>query len=155
MNADASGHDGLCWRTVLRQGEVMLLEIPSSTEYVSIACHAIEGIARRMTFTANEVEDIKLAVGEACTNAVKHGPALEESPNVEIKCSVHPDGLTVEIRNSTIGRVHPHIPTKLDASHESGRGLYMMRKLVDEVDMKWEHCSATVKLFKKLTATAA
>ena len=137
----------------MRQGEVMLLEIPSSTEYVSIARRAIEGIARRMTFTANEVEEIKLAVGEACTNAVKYGPAVD-SPNVEIRCSVHPDGLSVEIRNATPYRVHPHIPTKLDTSRESGRGLYMMSRLVDEVDMKWERRSATIKLFKKLSATA-
>ncbi len=138
----------------MRQGEVIFLEIPSSTEYVSIACHAVEGIARRMTFTANEVEDIKLAVGEACSNAVKHGLALEDSPNVEIKCSVHPDGLSVEIRNSIADIIPPHIPTKLDESRESGRGLYMMCKLVDEVDMKWERCSATIKLFKRITAVA-
>ena len=134
----------------MRQGEVMLLEIPSSPEYVAVARRAVESIARRMPFSSGEIEDITLAFGEACTNAVKYGCPTDDSPNVEIRCSVLPDGLCIEIRNNTADCSHPPVPTEPDLTREGGLGLYMIRKLVDEVDMSWMDHSAVVRLFKKM-----
>jgi len=136
----------------LRQGEVMLLEIPSSPEYVAIARGAVELIARRMPFSPGEVEDLKLAFGEACANAVKYGSPTDDEPNVEIRCSVLADGLCMEIRNNTSARVRPTVSAHPDLTREGGLGLYMIGKLVDEVDMTWENHSATVRLFKKMRA---
>lgn len=132
----------------------MFLEIPSSPEYVAIARRAVEGIARRMTFTPSQIEDLKLAFGEACANAVKYGLPTDESPNVEIKCIVLPDGLSVEISNNICDGVCLNITSEVDLSREHGRGLYMIRKLVDEVDMKWNSQVATVRLFKRVSAVA-
>lgn len=139
----------------LRQGEVIHLEIPSAPEYVAIARHAVEGIARRMQFTPSQIEDLKLAFGEACTNAVKYGCPCEEYPNVEIKCVVLEDGLLVEIRNSVSDCSCPTVPSMPDFTHEGGRGLYMMRQLVDEVDMTWSPELAVVKMFKRTEVPAA
>lgn len=138
----------------MRQGEVMLLEIPSSPEYVAIARRAVESMARRMSFSPNEIEDITLAFGEACTNAVKYGCPTDGSPNVEIKCSVLPDGLCIEIRNNIADCAHPWVPIEPDLTREGGLGLYMIRKLVDEVDIRWKNHSAVVRLFKKMNSPA-
>ncbi|MCL5103260.1 MAG: ATP-binding protein [Armatimonadetes bacterium] len=139
----------------MRQGEVVFLEIPSSPEYVAIARHAIEGIARRMKFTPSQVEDLKIAFGEACTNAVKYGCPCEDASNVEIKCSVLKDGLSVEIRNSISECEHPQVPAQPDVTREGGFGLYMMRQLVDEVDLTWSSETAIVRMFKRTEAPAA
>ena len=72
----------------MRQGEVVELEIPSAPEYVSVVRNAVEGIARRMEFSAGEIDDLKVAVGEACTNAVKYGCRDADSPCVAIRCIV-------------------------------------------------------------------
>ncbi|HOM71293.1 MAG TPA: ATP-binding protein, partial [Armatimonadota bacterium] len=56
----------------MQEAHQIRLEIPSATEYVGVVRRAVEGIARRMNFDSSEVEDLKLAVGEACTNAIKH-----------------------------------------------------------------------------------
>lgn len=139
----------------MRQGEVVLLEIPSSPEYVAIARHAVEGIARRMSFTSSQIEDLKLAFGEACTNAVKYGCPCDESPNVEIKCIVLEEGLWVEVRNNISGCDHPRVPSHPDLTREGGLGLYMIRQLVDEVDMAWSPETATVRIFKRTQVPAA
>lgn len=133
---------------------MMLLEIPSSAEYVSVARQAVEAIARRMPFNQDQIEDLKLAFGEACTNAVKYGTSEGVDLTVEIKCTVQPDGLSIEIRNSTNGAVYPFIPKPHDLTREGGLGLYMIRKLVDEVDMSWEQHTATVRLFKRVGQAA-
>ncbi|MCE5199125.1 MAG: ATP-binding protein [Armatimonadota bacterium] len=138
----------------MRQGEIMQLEIPRSPEYVAIARHAVEGIARRMRFAPNQIEDLKLAVGEACTNAVKHGCATEDSPTVEIKCVVLPEGLSVEIRNGIEAGELPCIPVKPDPTKEGGFGLYMIRQLMDEVILNWDANTAIIKMLKKIGASA-
>ena len=135
----------------MTQGEVVELEIPSAPEYVGIVRQAVEGIARRMRFDAAQVEDLKLAVGEACTNAVKYSCHREGSPNVMVRCVVCPEALVVEIRNSIAESPSPEVPDEPDLDREGGLGLYMMQQLVDQVDLSWETDTAVVKLLKRLT----
>ncbi len=134
----------------MEQGEVVELEIPSAPEYVSVVRRAIEGIAQRMRFDANQIEDLKVAVGEACTNAVRHGCPRDESQGVAIRCTVRPDGLAVEIRNSTAGCVSASVPHEPDLRKEGGLGLYIIRELMDEVDFRWEDDLAVVTMVKRL-----
>jgi len=139
----------------LRQGQVVELEVPSAPEYVSIVRQAVEGIARRMEFDEVQIDDLKLAVGEACTNAVRHGCAKDELQHIAIRCSVMSDGLAVEIRNNITECEEPHVPTQPDVTREGGFGLYLIRKLMDEVDIVWDHETAVVKMLKRLKAKAA
>lgn len=134
----------------MRHGEVVEMEIPSAPEYVGIVRHAIEGIARRMSFDAVQVEDLKIAVGEACTNAVKYGCPRDDAHMVGIRCTVLVDGLMVEVSNSIVDCAHPRVPVKPDLSREGGLGLYLIRHLVDEMHITWGSETATVRMLKRL-----
>ena len=134
----------------MRQGEVVELEIPSAPEYVAIVRHAVEGIARRMEFDLAQIEDLKLAVGEACTNAIRHGCPQPDTSNVQIRCIVANDGLLVEIRNGIADCCFPGVPANPDLQREGGLGLYLIRQLVDEVDFQWDDHTAVVKMLKRL-----
>jgi serine/threonine-protein kinase RsbW len=50
----------------------IVLHIPSRPEYVRVVRLALLGIASRMEFSFDDVEDMKLAVSEACNNAILH-----------------------------------------------------------------------------------
>lgn len=139
----------------LKQGQIVELEIPSSPEYVSIVRHAVEGIARRMDFDDVQIEDLKLAVGEACTNAVRHGCAKDGLQHIAVRCMVLSDGLSVEIRNEITDCDVPLVPVNPDLSREGGLGLYLIRKLMDEVDIVWEPETAVVKMLKRLRSNVA
>ena len=76
---------------------------PDRLEYVSIVRQAVEGVARRICFDAVQVQDIKLAVGEACTNAVEYGCPSDEAHNVQVRCEVRIDGLMIEVSNNISG----------------------------------------------------
>jgi serine/threonine-protein kinase RsbW len=136
----------------LRYGEVVEMEIPSAPEYVGIVRHAVEGIARRMAFEPGDIDDLKLAVGEACTNAVRHGCPNGRDHNVEIRCVVLAEGLQIEITNSILDCEHPRVPIKPDLQKEGGLGLYLIRQLVDEVDLLWDTDTATVRMLKRKPA---
>lgn len=133
----------------MRQGEVVELEIPSSPEYVAIARQAVEGIARRMDFAAAQIEDLKLAVGEACTNAVKYGCPREDCHNVGIRCTVCEGGLLVEVRNNITDCESPCVPAEPDLGREGGLGLYLINELVDRVDFEWNDDTAVVKMLMR------
>ena len=134
----------------MRQGEVVELEIPSEPEYVSVVRRAIEGIAQRMRFSNSQIDDLKVAVGEACTNAIKYGCPKGDARSVAVKCVVRGDGLMVEIRNSIADCSEPCVPIEPDLRREGGLGLYLMRHLMDEVDLQWEDETAVVTMVKRL-----
>ena len=57
----------------------IVLHIPSRPEYVRVVRLALLGIASRMEFSFDDVEDMKLAVSEACNNAILHAdPTLTD-----------------------------------------------------------------------------
>lgn len=135
----------------MKHGEIVQLEIPSSPEYVTVVRHAVEGLAKRLQFSNGQIEDLKLAVGEACTNAVKYGcPAEDNTHLVEIRCTVVSNGLVIEISNNIAECKSPTVPNKPDLTREGGLGLYLMRKLMDEVDLTWDSDVATVRMLKRL-----
>ena len=139
----------------MRQGQIVELDVPSSPEYVGIVRHAVEGIARRMNFDEFQIEDLKLAVGEACTNAVRHGCAKDDLQHIAVRCTVMNDGLSVEIRNDIRNCDAPDVPAQPDTTREGGYGLYLIRRLMDEVDIVWEPETAVVKMLKRLSPHAA
>ena len=78
---------------------VLELDIPSRPEYIAIVRLVVASVASARRALADErIDDLKLAVSEACTNAIEHA-ALEcrSHDDIEIRCQVEPDGLIVEV----------------------------------------------------------
>jgi anti-anti-sigma factor len=49
------------------------LRIPSKPEWVAVARLAVAAIANRLPFSVEEIEDLKLAIAEACTICIQQG----------------------------------------------------------------------------------
>ena len=125
------------------------LEIPSAAEYVGVVRKAIEGIARRMPFAETDIEDLKLAVGEACTNAVKHGCPSQHHPFITVICKVNKNSLEIEVRNALAGgEPCPSLLSVPKADKEGGMGLYIIQELMDEVDIVWKDHTASIRMVK-------
>lgn len=113
---------------------VVELRIPSRPEFVGVARLAILGVASRMPFSYDEVEDIRLAVGEACNTAVERAiKANKTDTDIVIRSEILDGKLTVKVKDDA--DVLPIIPeasaspTDLD---EQGLGALLMELLVDE-----------------------
>lgn len=52
--------------------DIVEMKIPAKPDYVAIARLTLSGIANRMGFSYDDIEDMKIAISEACTNAVQH-----------------------------------------------------------------------------------
>ena len=130
----------------------MTMRIPSGPEWVRVVRLAVLGVASRMKFSYDDVEDIKLAVSEACNNAILHARAHAEANGepheVEVEITPFPDRLEICVADG--GRIPapglitpPRSPHAAVAQHagnvatddlrESGLGLFLMQSLMDDV----------------------
>ncbi len=128
--------------------ETINLEISSNPEYVSIIRLTTSGIANKVGFCIEDIEDIKVAVSEACTNAIKHS----EDSKVKLIFTMIENGLQIEIKDKGKGYNLESIPKPdLNEPKESGLGLFIIDALMDEVEVKSENNQGTtIKMIKYL-----
>lgn len=106
-------------------------------ESVRLARTFVAPVARLAGFESDTVRDIQVAVAEAVGNAYLH--AYRGGPTGRIEVDVEFDGssLTISIHDS--GRPVTHrltVPEGLPPSGQGGRGLYVMAKLMDIVEIR-------------------
>ena len=79
-------------------------------------------------------DQLVLAVTEACTNVIKHTYKGEPNHQVCIKCKTEPDRFIVVLLDQGESFNFNQIPQPdLSVPHEGGYGVYIMKKLMDEV----------------------
>lgn len=113
---------------------VIELKIPCRPEFVGVARLAILGVASRMKFSYDEVEDIRLAVGEACTTAVERAiKANRTDTDIAIRSDISDNKLTVEVEDEA-GPMPPpsEAPESPEDLDEQNLGALLMELLVDE-----------------------
>lgn len=99
---------------------------------VPLARNAIASFARICGFSAEEVADIRLAAGEALSNAVEHG-ASSRSNGFSVHCEFYDGELTIEIRDNGRGFVTDVCDATPIEQRSRGFGIFLMRRLMDGV----------------------
>lgn len=98
-----------------------------------------KGAARDRGYSEDQVERLGLAVREATANAVTHGNAYSRSKSVHFQVEVNEKGLVVRLTDEGKGFDPADVPDPTAPAgllKGSGRGLLMMRTLVDEVELR-------------------
>lgn len=134
-------------------GPDIALEIPARPEYVAVARLVVSSLAAtRRAMSDDQIDDLKLAVSEACTNAIEATNAASSDRPVTVVCREHGDRLDVEIRDTGKGfdpanlPRHPPVTDPERLNFERGLGIPLIRTLVDEVDFHPSPKGTTVRL---------
>jgi len=119
--------------------ETVQLIIPCRPEYVGVARLAILGIASRMPFSYDEVEDVRLAVGEACTHAVERAGSAQAT--IHINSTINAKALIIEviddIAEGTVAVQSEESRLLAEAGvDQEDLGALLMEILVDEVKVE-------------------
>ena len=111
------------------------LHIPSRPEYVGVARLAILGVASRMRFSYDEVEDIRLAVGEACTRSIDRLDGTgTDGHSIRLRCLIDANRLTIEVQNPLVtAPPRDSNPDILGLPPEGDLSGVLIRILMDEV----------------------
>jgi serine/threonine-protein kinase RsbW len=124
------------------------LRIPSRAEWVSVARLAVAGIAHRIDATIDEVEDLKLAVAEACTNCIQHAQGNEE---VLVTFEISGRRITVVVEDGGKGFDGRALaPEPLGEPKVGGLGVFLIRSLMDEVDYDFDPLTGTKLTMSKV-----
>ncbi|MEG0181666.1 MAG: ATP-binding protein [Terrisporobacter sp.] len=128
--------------------ETIKMEISSNPEFVSIIRLTTSGIANKIGFSVDDIEDLKVAISEACTNAIKH--SLDDVFTITFNILEH--GLTIEIKDNGKGYDTSTITgPDLENLKESGMGLFIIESLMDDVTIEsQEGKGTTIKITKYL-----
>ena len=83
---------------------------------------------------------MEVAVCEAVTNSIEHGCAPPGEPTVVVKCHGWKDWLVVEVEDESLACSLPKLCNASDSRNERGRGVMIMRALMDECkDTRTDH----------------
>lgn len=120
--------------------ESINMELTANPEYVGIIRLTTSGIANKVGFSIDDIEDIKVAVSEACTNAIKH--SLDNKFGVTFE--VLENGLAIEIQDNGKGcDVDCLGKPDLENPKENGLGIFIIQTLMDEVSIESENNKGT------------
>lgn len=129
--------------------DIAYITFASRTEQVTKIRRQMREFLTGHSFPSSEIADIEIAVGEACTNAMKHGSPRGEADEIRLRCMVNAQNLVVEISDCGYGfdpnSVSLPIAEKLS---EGGMGVFLMRALMDSVEFEFER-GTTVRLTKR------
>jgi serine/threonine-protein kinase RsbW len=124
------------------QPENVEFNIPCMSDYVGVVRLAVSGLATRMNFSIEEIEDIKIAVSEACTNAVQYAFDKPENERVYITFNLHKNKLEIIVKDNGKGfemaklEKTPIEERSLDDIDENtprlGLGITFIKSLMDE-----------------------
>lgn len=120
--------------------QVIELEIPARAEYVGLVRLVVSSLATaRRTLDEDRIDDLKLAVSEACTNAIEAHADVDADERVILRWSEAADRLQVQIDDRGPGfdpgqlPEHPPVTDPERLNFERGLGIPLIRTLVDEV----------------------
>jgi len=135
---------------------VVELRFPAHSRYLVLARLSIAGIAPVAQLSEDVLADLKLAVTEACANAVRHAYPDDEDGDVRLRLALEGSALTIEVADDGCG-IGTGAVTRQSAESlpEAGMGLSIMRAVVDELEIESPPAGGTiVRLIKVLSAAS-
>lgn len=129
-----------------RTSDVITMKVPAKPEYVGVVRLTVSGVANRLGYSYDDIEDIKIAVAEACTNVVNH--AYEENyteNDMHLNFSVYEDRLelivsdhggTIDVEKLKNERGPVNSDQSIDELKEGGLGLFLIETLMDKVEIR-------------------
>ena len=127
------------------------LRLPSTLESVAAIEHAAEAMARNMGFDEDTASNLAMVTREAAINACKHGNKFDPDKQIHATLDRSGDKLSICIADSGDGLDPDTLPDPLDPANllrSSGRGVFLMRALMDEVHFRQLQPGTQVTLIK-------
>ncbi len=131
------------------------LRIPSQTEKLNMAREFVADAAKGFGFKEDDINNIALAVDEACTNIIKHAYSYASDKEIDIVVSMKETEFEIRIEDQGKHFNPKQVPVpnmKEYMSHykRGGLGMYLMKKLMDKVEYSIHPPKTVVRLVKYL-----
>lgn len=139
-------------RDVLREESFVL---PMEPEMEIAASQEASAFAASMGMSADRIDEVRMAVVEACINAMEHSHATDQRVSLRLAAlgQGEPERLEITIRDHGVGFQPdaveaPTMANRLHAERKRGWGLMIIRGLMDEVDIRSDARGTTLVMVK-------
>lgn len=119
------------------------LSVPPRPEYVSLVRLVVASFAgARRSLIEDRLDDVKLAVSEACTNAFEAQAKMGNNDLVTVRVYEGDDRMEIHIIDHGTGfdpeelKAHPPVTDPDRLNFERGLGIPLIRNLVDDVSFE-------------------
>jgi anti-anti-sigma factor len=132
---------------------VRQLDLESDVNKLSAVREEVCGMIEPLEFPESGLFDIKVALGEALANAIRHGAPRDGVGMVRVVVSAYDDRVVLEIMDNGAGFDGRHTGSD-DVYAPNGRGIMFMRALMDRVEFDSSPMGGTlVRLTKHRAGT--
>lgn len=117
--------------------EKQSLNFDSKADNIVIAEKLVDDVCKRFSVDEDYYGNILIAVTEAVNNAINHGNRQNPDKKVHLEFIERGDRLSFSVRDEGEGFDHEALPDPTDPENLekiSGRGVFLMKHLADEVE---------------------
>ena len=115
------------------------VQIPSDVRYIDSVVELATRKCRELHLPARKCSlNVRVALAEAISNAILRGNGDAQHKHVRVRATVSDDAVVFDVVDEGQGfdlaadRPDPTLPENLE--HEDGRGLFLMKSLMDNVE---------------------
>lgn len=117
----------------------LYVRIPTSLEYVRPVRKMVEGLLAGEGWGEEVVADVGLVATEVLQNAVEHGSKNDGRESVEVRCTVGPHEVLLEVNDPGTGKgpqalLSRDVTTPPPVDSSRGRGLYLVSRMSQAMD---------------------
>jgi anti-sigma regulatory factor (Ser/Thr protein kinase) len=120
--------------------DVLSLSILSDPKLLRVARCVMAEVAELTGFSLKDRDKICLAVGEACSNIIRHSYKGRTDGQIIIRCKLESDKITISIRDFgekfDLARVRP---PDIEEVKPGGLGVHLIRSIMDKVEYDMSH----------------
>lgn len=131
------------------------LTLPMVPDMEIAASKTATAMAEFMKMGSDKVDEVRMAVVEACINSFEHSQATDRKVYITyaVLGEETPERLQITIRDTGVGfspgeLEEPKIEEKLRAESKRGWGLKIIKGLMDEVEIRSEPSGTTIIMSK-------
>jgi len=122
------------------------MTLPAEAEFIDVVRLTLYGLCTKAGFTYEEIEDMKVAVAEACNNVVVHAYEPGNGGTMEIRFELAEQGLRITVKDQGSSFDFSEKVTQAESLHDKsleeaqvgGLGIYLMQALMDDVEVNSE-----------------
>jgi serine phosphatase RsbU (regulator of sigma subunit)/anti-sigma regulatory factor (Ser/Thr protein kinase) len=125
------------------------LVLPNEPSRISEVRQFVAGFLADLRVSVDVSSEVQLAVGEAVANACRHGRSPSGRSELRVRCALDGRRVEVTVADDGPGYVPPADSYELpDRFASGGRGLFLMKAMMDEVDVEASDDGTVVTLVK-------